>query len=73
MKLINNLINRVFNHWQSSLIGVIVGVLTWMLYHRDITVAEWATAIGTVLTLKGILMNKDPDKVVNKPNSDPHG
>ena len=66
MKFLQNLVNRIFNHWQSSLIGLIVGVLTWMLYHKEMSVIEWGTAIGTVLTLKGILINKDPDKTANK-------
>lgn len=67
MKFLANLINRIVLHWQSSLIGCIIGVLTYMLWHKDLTVTEWGVAIGTVITLKGILINKDPDKIENKP------
>lgn len=68
MKFIQNAFDRITKHWQSSLIGVIVGVLTFMLYKRDISVTEWGMAIGSVLTLKGIFINKDPDKTANKPD-----
>lgn len=66
MKFLQNLINRIFNHWQSTLIGLIIGVLTFMLYKKDISITDWCLAIGGIVTLKGILISKDPDKTENK-------
>lgn len=71
MKLIQNAINRIFNHWQSSLFGVSYAVVTWLYFHKDINTQEWIMAMGSLLATKGILVNKDPDKTANKPDAKP--
>lgn len=73
MKFLQNAIDRIFNHWQSTLFGLGYAVLTYMLWHKDITMAEWAAGMGTLLTVKGVFINKDPDKTANKPSSNPNG
>lgn len=73
MKFLQNLVNRIFNHWQSTLLGLIIAALTFMLWKKDIDVVQWGLAIGSISALKGVLLNKDPDKIENKPppKSDP--
>jgi len=66
MRFIRNTITRLIKHWQSSLVAVMIGVLTYELHNKDITVTEWGVAIGTVLTVWGAI-SKDPDKTQNKP------
>lgn len=65
MKFIQNLINRLFNSWQTTLIGIMICVLTVMLWKKEINMSEWAVGIGTVLTVWAAMM-KDPDKTANK-------
>lgn len=67
MKFLENAFNRIVKHWQSSLIGVIIAVLTVILYKKDIDVTQWCLAIGTVITLYKVFLDKDPDKTANKP------
>ena len=71
MKFIQNAIDRIFNHWQSSLFGISYGVVTWLFFKHEINTQEWMAAMGTLLTVKGIFVNKDPDKTANKPDAKP--
>lgn len=66
MKFIENVFNRLAKHWQSTLIGVLILVLTFMLFKKDIDVTNWCVAIGTVVALYKMFVEKDPDKTANK-------
>lgn len=68
MKLLNNIINRVLVHWQSTLFGLSYAVIFFMMYHKNINVKEGLELMAGILAFKGIFLNKDPDKVVNKPD-----
>jgi len=57
MKVIKNIIT----HWKTSVAGLVIGMLTLMLWKKSITVTEWAEGLGVVVTLIGILA-KDWDK-----------
>lgn len=71
MKFLQNLINRVFNHWQSTFIGLLIVVFTYMLWHKNINVTEWGIAIGIIVGLKNVFVNKDPDKTQSKNGGQP--
>jgi hypothetical protein len=66
MKFFQNLTRRIIVHWQSSLFGVAYLVLLYLLVRKEITMTEWAAGMGTLLTVKGVFLNKDPDKVETK-------
>jgi hypothetical protein len=67
MKFIENLVNRIFLHWQSSLIGIGYGVILLGIFTKHITVAEALMLLTAILSFKGIFINKDPDKTLTKP------
>lgn len=67
MKFFQNLISRIFTHWQSTLFGVSYGVIFFFLYTKHINVTEAISLMTAILAFKGIFMNKDPDKTVTKP------
>lgn len=48
-------------HWKTSITALIIGVLTFMMWDKDITVEQWVLAMGTVGTVIGLLA-KDWDK-----------
>lgn len=52
----------LFTHWKTSVAGLLVGVLTLMLWLGKITVDQWAGGIGTVGAIMGMLA-KDWDKL----------
>lgn len=62
MKLLNNIINRVLVHWQSTLFGLSYAVIFFMMYHKNINVKEGLELMAGILAFKGIFLNKDPDK-----------
>ena len=66
MKFLRDALNRIFNHWQTTLIAAIIGAITIMFYNKTITTQEWILAIGGVSTLWA-LFQKDPDKTQTKP------
>jgi hypothetical protein len=67
MKFLENLLNRIITHWQSSLFGVSYAVIFYMMYAKTITVTEGVELMAGILAFKGIFLNKDPDKTVTKP------
>lgn len=67
MKLIQNLINRMFTHWVSTLFGLGYLVLLYLLAKKEITVMEFCMILPAILGIKGVFFNKDADKVVTKP------
>jgi O-antigen/teichoic acid export membrane protein len=46
-------------------VSIILGVITFMLFSKSITVEEFGAAAGTVLTI-WLAISKDPDKTQNK-------
>lgn len=70
-KFIENFKARVVKHWITTVKGITYGVLTWLLYSKHISVAEWTMGVGTILTLNSIFLQKDPDKVQTKPEHKP--
>jgi hypothetical protein len=60
--------SRTLKHWQTSLKGLVYGVLTWMLVQRHITVTEWIAGVGSILSINAIFLQKDSGKVANKVN-----
>lgn len=66
MKFLENLINRIAVHWQSSLFGLSYGVIFLFLYTKHITVTEAISLMTAILAFKGIFINKDPDKTITK-------
>ena len=52
---------NLFVHWKTSLIGVIFGILTLMLWLQKITVTEWIEAAGSLGVIIGVFA-KDWDK-----------
>lgn len=68
-KFLIDVYQRIFAHWQTTLIGAIVCVITYMYFIGKIDTSEWIVAIGGVATLAALFM-KDPDKVQNKPPKD---
>lgn len=71
MKLLQNLINRIFTHWQNSLVGVLILFFTFEVWQKNITSAEWITIVGTILGIWRVFVSKDPDKTENKPGAKP--
>jgi hypothetical protein len=61
----NKYVSIIFKHWQTSLIGLLILVMTLMLWLQRITVTEWATAIGVILTLWATV-SKDANKTQSK-------
>ncbi len=51
----------LLTHWKTTTTAIIIGVLTFMLWDKDITVEQWVLGIGTVGTVIGLLA-KDWDK-----------
>ena len=66
MEFIKNAFRRILVHWQSSLFGLAYLALLYLLVRKEISMTEWAAGMGTLLTVKGIFLNKDPDKVPTK-------
>jgi len=66
MKFLQNAIERIFTHWQSTLFGISYGVIFLFLYTKHINVTEAISLMTAILAFKGIFINKDPDKVENK-------
>ena len=48
-------------HWKTSVAGLLMSFLTYMLWSKAITVTEWAEGLGVVATVIGLLA-KDWDK-----------
>lgn len=71
MKFIQNAINRIFNHWQTSLFGLSYAVIFFLIYKKDISTADAVTLLTAILGFKAIFVNKDPDKTQNKPDANP--
>lgn len=66
MKFLQNTINRIVLHWQSTLFGLSYAAIFYMMYAKTITVTEGVELMAAILAFKGIFLNKDPDKVENK-------
>jgi hypothetical protein len=66
MKFLENLINRVVTHWQSTLFGLSYAVIFYFLYTKHISVTEAISLMTAILAFKGIFLNKDPDKTQTK-------
>ena len=58
--------SRILTHWQTTAKGIIYGVLTLMFYQGKMTATEWIAAVGSILTLNSIFIQKDPGKTANK-------
>lgn len=67
MKFLENIINRIITHWQSTLFGLSYAVIFYFLYTKHINVTEAISLMTAILAFKGIFMNKDPDKTLTKP------
>jgi hypothetical protein len=61
----NKYVSIIFKHWQTSLIGLLILVMTLMLWLQRINITEWATAIGVILTLWAAV-SKDANKTQSK-------
>jgi hypothetical protein len=66
MKFLQNLLNRIFQHWQSTLFGLSYAVIFFFLYTKHINVTEAISLMTAILAFKGIFLNKDPDKTQTK-------
>lgn len=66
-KLLTNLRKRTLQHWQTTLKGIVYGLVTFMYFEGKITTPEWISAVGSILTVNAIFLQKDPDKTANKP------
>lgn len=58
------IIDRVLSHWKTTSAGLLIGVITAMLWLGKITAEQWMICIGGVTTAVG-LMSKDWDKKDN--------
>lgn len=58
--------SRVLKHWQTTLKGIIYGVLTLMFYEGKMNATEWIAAVGSILTINSIFLQKDHGKMANK-------
>lgn len=67
MKFLENVLNRIITHWQSSLIGIGYLLILIGVFTKHVTVAEALMLLTAVLGFKGVFMNKDPDKTQTKP------
>jgi hypothetical protein len=67
MKFLENIVNRILIHWQSSLFGLSYAVIFYMMYSKNITTKEGLELMAGILAFKGIFLNKDPDKTLTKP------
>lgn len=61
----NKYVSILFKHWQTTLIGVLIAVVTTMLWLQRINVTEWATASGVILTIWAAV-SKDANKTMSK-------
>jgi hypothetical protein len=61
----NKYLSIIFKHYQTTIGGLIVLVMTIMLWVGKITMTEWALGFGTVAGIAGLVM-KDPNKVQSK-------
>lgn len=59
---------RIFKHWQSSVKGLLYVAVTVMFLKKELTVTDWIAAVGFILSANSIFLQKDPDKVVSKPD-----
>lgn len=66
MKFLENLINRVITHWQSTLFGLSYVAIFVMMYNKIITVTQGLELMTAILGFKAIFLNKDPDKTQTK-------
>jgi hypothetical protein len=66
MKFLQNAIERIFTHWQSTLFGVSYAIIFFMMYNKTINVKEGVELMTAILAFKAIFLNKDPDKVETK-------
>jgi hypothetical protein len=73
MKFLSNLVNRVFNHWQQTLIGLLILGLGYMLYTGRVSEMNFGVILTGILGAYKILIAKDPDKIENKlpPKNEP--
>lgn len=71
MKFLQNAINRIFNHWQTTLFGLSYAIIFYMMVRDKISHEQAIGMLTTVLAFKAIFVNKDPDKTANKPNANP--
>lgn len=71
MKFLQNAINRIFNHWQSTLFGMSYAFVFFLVYQHKISHEGAISLLAAILGFKGIFVNKDPDKTANKPNANP--
>jgi hypothetical protein len=67
MKFLQNLINRVLTHWQSTAFGLSYVAIFVMMYQKIITVTQGVELMTAILGFKAIFLNKDPDKTLTKP------
>lgn len=67
MKFLENILNRIITHWQSTLFGLSYVAIFVMMYNKTITVTQGLELLAAILGFKGIFLNKDPDKTVTKP------
>ncbi len=52
---------NIFDHWKTSVAGLIVALFTILLFRKQITVEEWITGIGAINTII-LLLAQDPNK-----------
>ena len=55
------LFKNFITHWKTSVVGLLVAILTYMLWSKVITVTEWAEGLGVVASVISLLA-KDWDK-----------
>lgn len=67
MNFLTDLFNRITTHWISTLFGIGYLVLLYLLVNKDITVTEFCIILPAILGIKGVLFNKDDNKLVTKP------
>jgi hypothetical protein len=59
------ILDRLFDHWKSTVIAIIILALTVMLFIGKITVEQFGIALGSVLTMYAAF-KKDDDINVKK-------
>ena len=48
-------LKSLFTNWKTSVAGILIGVLTTMLWLGRITVTDWSVALGVAGTAVGLL------------------
>jgi hypothetical protein len=69
-KLFSNLWKRIVKHKQTTIKGILYGGITYLYFTKHITTTDWIAGTGSILTINSIFFQKDPDKVMNKPDEE---